>query len=936
MTIQRAKTRLIHVLAALLLPLFPYTGSAAQQRVFTEDHPLVYEDAWDLWPYSYLDESGQPTGYNIDLVQLLCTQLNIPYTIKLKPTREALEDLKAGRSDLMLGMSDRYHASYAHSGKAIVQLFTQSVVYPSSLTKRVRSEADLRQQKVIVHVNSFSHRLMMEQGMGHNATPRDDMRDVVQEVSSTQRGQILWNTMSLKWLLRKYQISNLQISSVDMAHGEYRFLSTDTVLLARMDSAFAVVSTDYRQMERLQNQWFYPERITTGIPSWVWYTTLAASLLMLVLFYLAVTYRSREHHFTELSEQRTKRLSMILGTNSVGLWTYDVDRQIFSWLDPSGQTSQEQSALEFARRFSREDFDRLCDGLRQVIAKEKARAVLEIEALPTEQSTVKRHFRLVLSVLHSENDRPTVILGTRSDITSERDRQAKAKLLLTRYKSIFSNAMVDMVYFDSEGRVTNMNERAQQTFGITTERAMQVGLNVKELVGNPDFDLQQLDYYYVTRFARRNANGVLMTIGNDVFSLKDADVEFYEMQLVPIYDGTNLLGIYGTGRMVTENVKAYRNLKANARKMSDTYREVTNYVQNIDYVMKVGNVRIVTYSPDTHTLTVYRETNVEQTRLTQSRCMTLVADSQKKLAMRLLNSMDNETTGSIDAEIATTLRVAGRPLYLQFHFIPLVDAQGRVARYFGMCRDVSEIKATESQLERETKRAQEVEELKNSFLRNMSYEIRTPLNAVVGFSELFEMPHEQSDEDIFIKEIKDNAAYLLHLINDILFLSRLDAHMIEFNMQPTDFASTFEGHCQLGWNNCQQQGVRYVVENHYEQLVIDIDDANLGRVIEQICANAAQHTAAGTVRARYDYVGSKLIIAVEDTGTGMSQDQLKRVFQRFGNGMKTSTGLGLPICQELVEQLGGTLELNSEVDRGTTVWITIPCKASAMVRKTEF
>ena len=85
-----------------------------------------------------------------------------------------------------------------------------------------------------------------------------------------------------------------------------------------------------------------------------------------------------------------------------------------------------------------------------------------------------------------------------------------------------------------------------------------------------------------------------------------------------------------------------------------------------------------------------------------------------------------------------------------------------------MCRDVSEVMHTQKELAKETAKAQEVEVVKNAFLRNMSYEIRTPLNAVVGFAELFQMDHTSEDEGIFIEEIKDSSRVLLKLINNSL------------------------------------------------------------------------------------------------------------------------------------------------------------------------
>ena len=81
----------------MMLPLSVFSQERLDSMgTFTEEHPLIYEDAWDLWPYAFLNENGEPVGYNIDLLKMLCKELDIPFLIKLKPTQEALEDLKNG------------------------------------------------------------------------------------------------------------------------------------------------------------------------------------------------------------------------------------------------------------------------------------------------------------------------------------------------------------------------------------------------------------------------------------------------------------------------------------------------------------------------------------------------------------------------------------------------------------------------------------------------------------------------------------------------------------------------------------------------------------------------------------------------------------------------------------------------------------------------
>ena len=250
-----------------------------------------------------------------------------------------------------------------------------------------------------------------------------------------------------------------------------------------------------------------------------------------------------------------------------------------------------------------------------------------------------------------------------------------------------------------------------------------------------------------------------------------------------------------------------------------------------------------------------------------------------------------------------------------------------------MCRDISKLKAIEEKLAQETLRAQEVEVVKNAFLHNMSFEIRTPLTTVVGFAELFQMDHSAEDEAVFIREIKSNSAQLLKLINDILFLSRLDAEMITINPQPTDFTTSITVRCESTWANLKKPGVDYIVKTPFKKLVLDIDFNHIGMVVEKILNNAVQHTTQGTVLVHYDYMGDQLAVSIEDTGHGIPEDQIKHIFDRFvTDASSNGAGLGLSICQELIQHMGGKINLSSTVGRGTNVWFTIPCKLIEMER----
>ena len=915
---------------SLFTPLSAMADNAPDSIIsFSTERPLVYEDAWDLWPYSFLNENGEPVGYNIDLLKLICKRLDIPYVIKLKPTSEALEDLKEGHSDLMMGMDAKFHDDFALYGKSVLNLFTHSVVRQKGSQPKVRTIGDLSKYRVIVHEGSFSHHLMKDNGWGSNAEGYEDMKDAILKANSDPECEIVWNTMSLKWLIQKYQATNLQLTPIDIPHGEYKFMSNNSHLLQQLDSVYKLLYSE-EQLQPIQNKWFYPERTETGIPSWIWKLAVALAVLAVISLLYYLFYRIQEKRVSKDLQKKNARLSLVLNTSNVRFWTYDIPTKTFTWMDKEGKAERNYTILEFSQRYRREDFEQLTEAINQLVRQEKENVTLEMRAKDKGEGGEDREFTIALSVLRRQKSgRPSVIIGTRSDITEERQKQQKAEDAMLRYQAIFNSAMIDMVYYDENGILTDMNQKAGSAFEGGKDAIIAKKITIADVLGEGDVDLQKLEPIHLTQIFKSDDDERALNK-----HLRRGQL-YYELQLMPIYDQNHrLLCIYGTGRNVTEVANSYNRKQENLRQLTQANEEVTNYIQNINYVLRVGGIRMVNYSATNHTLTVYSEIGHEQYRLTQTRALALVSDKHKHMAQRILNSMDNHAISPISTTIETTLRVReGYPLCLQIHFVPLVDDSGKVANYFGMCRDVSEMKHTENELAKESAKAQEVETVKNAFLRNMSYEIRTPLNTVVGFAELFQMEHSSDDEVVFVEQIKENSRNLLKLINNILFLSRLDAQMIEIKTEFTDFAQLFDVDCSTSWENLRQDGVEYIIENPYKQLVVDIDAQNLGIVIDQIVTNACQHTTQGFVRTRIDYIGDRLIIAVDDTGEGIEEKFLPTLFERFATGANTGSGLGLSICYELMQQMGGSINIKSTHGKGTTVWVTLPCKTSEIVRK---
>ena len=930
--------RLSLLLFVAFLSLTTMAAKSDSTRVYTEQNPLVYEDAWDLWPYAFFNDNGEPDGFNIDLIRLIMKELNIPYIIRLRPQQQAFEDLRDRKSDLMLGLAVGFHDQYGLYGNNAITLFTQSVAAPKGKPTDIKTFRDLGKEgiKVIVNPNSMSYHLMIDYGWEENAIPSSDLREVIQQVSAHEDGQIVWNTLSLKWLMNRYHIDNLQLTPVNMPHGEYKFMSNDQQLLDRLDEAYTKLYTADK-ITPLQDKWFYPERLKPETPQWIWYALGIALLLIVFASAYAISYRIQSNKLNRQNLMRNRRLALILQTSQVRIWTYDIVKDQFAWCNDNGQVAYTYSMEEFSQRYSPEDSARLKTALNRLAKGTKnnkeEELTLSLRAKDVEGGdTDLRDYYIVLSVLRRDKEgKPRVIIGTKKDVTKESQHKRDENDRALRYWSIFYTPIVGIMYFDKEGKIVNINPKACEMFRCEAEEIIAEKASIRDILGIGDMSLESLDGFYATHIIDLDK---IPDEERTIKSIKAKGKLYNEFKLMTVYDDSEeLLGIFAFARDITTLVSGFDQEQERQREINEVTGVLDNYGNALNATISDTDIRLIRYSPGSHTLTIFNGTNKIQHKPTQTRCMALVGENSKRAAMRMLTDMDDRADKVIEHNIQTALRAkGGKTLTLYFKLKPNYDKDGNVKEYLGLLRDISELMAIEKQMAIETAKVQEVENTKNSFVKNMVQDIKEPMNTVMGYvSQIGEKAPTDNEEEL-CQGIAQNADYLLHLIDNILYLSRLEARMVDIKKEPCNFAEIFEEQCATGWMKYKNAETRYIVENPYEQLTIDIDAGNLGQAIAQIAANAAQHTKSGVVKARYDYIGRRLIISIDDTGEGIPAEQLDKIKQEQPGGAHTTKGLGLAITKELISQMEGTLEIMSEEGSGTTVYITIPCHASVVKR----
>ncbi len=662
---------------------------------------------------------------------------------------------------------------------------------------------------------------------------------------------------------------------------------------------------------------------------------LVAALLIgvFVLFFSNRLYYYREQEVSNRSKQINTQLALVLNSNKTVVWTYDVTK-IFTLISSETVTKAFYAPIDFSQFYNHDDFGELRTKITNVLIEETLSETLLVRSYNGQNT-----YEINISVLkRDQKHHPIMLLGIQRDITESKRRGEKTHELSLQYQTVFNSSLVDMIYYGPDGRLLDLNEKACETFMIADRNSfLKKNVHINDIPSYRHINIDEL--YDSVRLSSITDIDLVKKEDERIPDLRLKGICYYEAILSPIRDENGILhGVMVAGRNITEMVESHHKQEKEVQLLQKTTKQIQAYIQNINYTLKASGVRMITYHPGRHELRIFSDLNKVQYRLSQIRCASLIHESDRRKLRGLFMRMDQGKPGNISEVLHTIFHdQQKRDIYMNFSLIPMTDKDGLVTQYFGLCRDETEMKYTEMRLIEETKKAQETEELKNTFLLNMSYEIRTPLNAVLGFAELFNSPHDVEDEPVFAEEIKRNTDELLNLVNDILFISRLDAKMVEFTKDASDFATLFDGWCYMGWS-ALGPNVKVVIDNPYNHLVLNIDEQHLGQAIQKICTCSANYTNEGMVRAKYEYHHGELNIIIEDTGKGVRKEVLSHVFDRFvkdDQNKITGTGLDMPIVKELVEQMGGQIELLSEQGKGTTCYLMIPCEMISREKKTE-
>ena len=300
----------------------------------------------------------------------------------------------------------------------------------------------------------------------------------------------------------------------------------------------------------------------------------------------------------------------------------------------------------------------------------------------------------------------------------------------------------------------------------------------------------------------------------------------------------------------------------------------------------------------------------------------------RALLIRFLDDARNGLTTQLSKEMRV-LREDGTYTWTHVNLLVKKYApQDRIIEIISINYDITELKRTEEMLVKARDKAEASDRLKSAFLANMSHEIRTPLNAIVGFSSLLTSTENAVEKELYNSLIGHNNKLLLNLINDVIDLSKIESGYLELRPDWVNLTELLD-ESVAEYAHQVPSGVELLTNYPAHDSLVELDSLRIKQILSNFLSNALKNTTTGHVEVFYEVDHQSVRIGVKDTGRGIPQNMLEKIFERFEklDSFAQGAGLGLSICKLIVEKMNGRVLVDSQLGIGTTFVIELPCRS---------
>jgi len=628
------------------------------------------------------------------------------------------------------------------------------------------------------------------------------------------------------------------------------------------------------------------------------------------------------------AERSEQRLKMAIQIADLNIWELDYQKQTLEYVGDHGRFFEERptyqammggnllhpedqarASARMARRLAGERFapgDHFETRLNRADGKEVWTS-LAVEPVLDESGAMKK----VIGVMQNITSRKQAELRVQQALDQANLSAAEARTAEQVLSSFVDTIPVSIIMTDGEMNILKASPHWARALGRTAE----------EIVGKSLYDIAPRLAQFKSGH-RRALNGERIKDARLRIERADGDVMWLETDIMPWRETSGEIGgVLICAHNVTDMVEALDKVERSERRLKLAIQLADLHVWEVDFKQKT----LDKVGEDTFFEKPITYEDVAEDFF----CSVLPED--RPLAMA---SLERRRAGNVqDRLVCRANRTDGKEIWMSSAAEVFKGKDGNTERVVGVFQNITSMKRAERAAVEARDAAEAANRSKSEFLANMSHEIRTPLNGVLGMTQVIEQDELSETQRERVRVVRESGTALLAILNDVLDLSKIQAGKLELSPAPFDMAelapvvaAAFEG-------SAASKDIALDLEIDESATGVWVGDVlRLRQVLSNLLSNGLKFTAQGRVVLSVRRERSKMRFSISDTGIGIDADKVPQLFEKFAQEDASTTrryggtGLGLSICRELVELMGGTIEVESEKGVGSTFSVLLPLK----------
>ena len=910
--------RILFILIALQTTIVPLLAQSLSEK-YNKERPVVVVCDWDKPPYEFLDGNGVPAGSNIDVLNAVMEELNLPVKYVMKEWSIALKNFERGDADIILANARRYRKGHYAISENIVNYNRIRVAMHSDSIGMVTLKQLEREGAVFKPGDYSAYYFQDGDTINTSFMEFQSPKTALTGLINGDYKYYVWGEAPLKWKIKELQLEGIILNDVSIPISEIHIIGHDKDLIERMDDQYSRLKQS-GVIAQLQDKWLHPERVKDESTPILLYIGLG-TLILIALFYLFIRLakahvKSATRQSTELNDMMYKALHM----GNFNVMEYDIKNDRMTNRYGNILPKAGMSLAEYTRRMHPDQQAEFTQKMKRLIeGRERHFELNKRWNKGTDDAPDWLNFQgHAISELAADGH-PEYIVNAIHDVTQDMEEDKAGRELVRKYERLSNIPFIAMSFYSKEGWLMDLNDSMKELCGMDDPETKRFWESVCM------FDVPLFRNVY----SPDNRNDLLVCQHMDY---PEMGIDRYiEFNILPLFNADGEIANYFITTLDVTDDRTRDHLKhLQDKDIQLMQAEIENRKQRLNYLLK-NSQRFLWHSDiENRMLYFYRQLGEPEISMDFDTYLSYLAEEDRHRTLEILNSqemLNNDFHGDIyHFNHSTTGPEEG---WFEISGKPIRNKDGKVTGHFGVSIDITNFMKARKELEIVTKQASESVRMKSGFMASMTHELRTPLNAIVGFTSVLSAFADSPERAEYVRIIRNSSDMLQRLINDIIDASSLTDGVISIKPEQVDFARMFDDICFTLQQRIEKPEVQFWKDNPYKSFVTTIDPGRIQQVLTNFLTNAVKFTKEGHIRLGYRYQNDGLYLFCEDTGAGIPKDKQQIVFNRFVklDEFVQGTGMGLAICKSIAESCGGKIGVDSDgAGKGSTFWLWIPCK----------